>query len=465
MNIEKQLTEQFNEEYERTLRIQGMTEKDIERMMSKVAEIDEEQARFAIDFPDNFEASLQSGFALEEEEIIELSKSLDEIENPVEGEVFLDESGTINPNSILLAHATNFTPQRNNSGLLIDSVGNADPKHEAFKKREDKYKEVAGINNSRFTIHFGMVGGQPSHTERLESGELDQHALEKRSILIIMPLGPALDHNTILNLGPSDTFFWDKVELPEKSIIIVKRDAVSRLKLRREDFAKYQIIISDDNPAETYKRLMSRALNKEKAKVDGLISPGPSRRVIKLKSGTLAPDMGGLSVHYHSIFQKVETISYPSLLIKEANKSNGLDQKKYIDSVRVLLVDRLIIHIIDPLKELLRDNENPAMNLTAEIRNKIILKIQPILRDNLRELIKYCKPLIDTPLEEILSKEIRSATQAPELNQFLDDMLEISITIRELNVKIFEIIPELNELLDIIKKVMARKSSFALPFQ
>jgi len=177
---------------------------------------------------------------LETEEMIKNSWPLDKVKNFTKGQEVISKDGSINLSALSIIHATNFPAVKDGNNLYIESSGNADPKHDNISKWNENYEHLAGLLNSRFTIHFGMPGYVASHESRKKDGTINEEdLLPKRRVVYIVSLDKAVAKNTVCNINASDTFFWDRFEIPEGSIIIINDKAAQQFELSKKDFEKY----------------------------------------------------------------------------------------------------------------------------------------------------------------------------------------------------------------------------------
>ena len=392
---------------------------------------------------------------LSESEILAVARHFEQLKNPARDQEVVNADGVINPDSILLVHATNFPPSKEGDSLVINSSGNADPKHEALRRREDNYKKYAGLPNMRFTIHFGMPGSYASHQKITEEGKINYDALAESAFLIVLPIGDTLrlPENKLCNLNPTDTFFWDKVYLPEGTIIIAQQKGAESLLLRRKDFDRYQIAVSDKLPIQAFKNLLeNEEFESAIAAVEALGNAFVTGKRPRLDSqlSTIALSLND-SQHSDSIFHDLErmplflyerkfTDSENAEMIQDAQEKEHIkitDENKFVRLEDFLQsINRFYFQAVRTLDRIAklgagRSEEMVFIQEGEDMRRAIIEKIRPWLGQGIEKLANRLKENLVDPFECIQDthlpfdaffkrfKEARQAKEAMESNELL----------------------------------------------
>lgn len=360
-------------------------------------------------FESDYKDWLHRGKNLDKYEILSLAKkNVDELDL---SDWKVQESNEISLNNFVMTHATDHFPVKENNQLNILPSAIADPEHTNFYfHRGDEEKKIRGqgVSNYRFTVHFGVLGYQPSHWGTTSDGLIDYESLEKRKFVIFAPASKLLENennSVVSSFNVTDTYFFGKVKIPFGSIVVVEKSMIDRLRLTDLDMNHYQILITDDVAG------VVRKLNTKKKKSDLWGSYGSK---IKFNSGNIELSCYKCE-HDESIFKKIESrfeiftfinrIKYgiPDC-ISENQKKNYLLLRKFDDLKRSFFYLRKVIKQISIDKNINNrvEGEDNQKRLIDKIKEILI----PVLRKDIFKIIPLVGEWKNLKIDEVIPTDI-----------------------------------------------------------
>jgi hypothetical protein len=398
-------------------------------------------------------------------------------------EQLLKKEGELNLNSILLAHATNYVPKFENGNLVVDSVGNADPFRKRHEKRKDNYKDWAGSRDFRFTVHFGVVGSPASHREANEKGEFDYNALSKRKVVVIMNTEKAFEDekNFPCDLQMQDTFFFDKVSLPEGSIVILTPEKAKELKISANGMNKYQILIKE-NPGNAYMELINGKFRDFSKNTDEIYN---SSNLVSDTDRTGEIGVGkNDEYHYNSIYNDIESFS-TILPIPNKEFSNELNDKDFLEKYEknqtgykinspekyyllslISETESLFVNKLDTLEKILNKSKlnEGSEEYKDKLKFKIIEKIREPISYQLKKLDELMEKWKDIDLEDTVVDLKDDSTEVKANNyrfKYIENIQQMKKNIEEVlnNAEITILFPDFNLILNKINLFLKTNQS------